>query len=275
MSNRQIFMKPLFPLSIPAAATLCALISAAIGVGFPAQAENIEHVQQLMSSRECQTCQLSGASFVHTDLSDVNLVDADLSRANLNRVDLRNADLRGANLVGAVLFNANLAGADLRGADLRGADLRQSYLLDANFEGANVEGANLRGAVGIPAALIAYSDYYRWGAIETQRGNYEEAIAYYTRSLSLEPTFAPSLLGRSIARYELGDESGAIEDASRAEELFTIQNDAEGQQAAVKVQDGIVAVQEARSEAAEGSSGGSNFLNFLGGVGMLLLRFVL
>lgn len=275
MSNRQVLMKPPLTPFIPFAATALAIASATFGGIRPAQAENIEHVQRLMSDRECQTCELSGSSFVHTDLSGVSLVNADLSRANLNRADLRNADLRGANLTGAILFNANLAGADLRGADLRGADLRQSYLLDADFEGANVEGANLRGAIGVPQTLVSPADYYRWGAIETQRGNFEGAVGYYTRSLSLDATFAPSFLGRSIARYELGDETGAIEDATRAEELFTAQNNVEGQQAAVRIQEGIAAVQEARAEADGESSGGSRFLNFLGGVGMLLLRFVL
>ncbi|MEB3357140.1 MAG: pentapeptide repeat-containing protein, partial [Synechococcales bacterium] len=89
--------------------TLLALLTFTL----PAHGEDLEQLQQLLSTRACQNCDLSGTSFVYTDLSRVDLTGADLSRANLNRTNLRNANLRGANLTSAVLFNADLTGADL------------------------------------------------------------------------------------------------------------------------------------------------------------------
>lgn len=251
-----------------------ALTVTTVGLTLPARAENVEHVHRLITTRECQACELREAGLVYTDLSQTDLTGANLSRANLNRANLSEATLRGTNLVGANLYNANLAGADLQGADLRGADLRNAYLLDVNLTGANIEGANLRGAIGIPDRILGITDYYGWGLIETRRGNFEGAIAYYNQTLELDPTFAAAYLGRSIARYELGDRTGALDDAAQAEELFTAQGDTQGQQAAANMTEGITAIQEAEEEG-ESSDGGSNFLNFLGSMGMLLLRFIL
>ncbi|CCQ69530.1 Pentapeptide repeat [Crocosphaera watsonii WH 0402] len=52
------------------------------------KAANPDHIQQLLSTRECQGCDLSGA---------------DLTAAHLIGVDLRDANLKGANLTEANL----------------------------------------------------------------------------------------------------------------------------------------------------------------------------
>ncbi|MCJ8279500.1 MAG: pentapeptide repeat-containing protein, partial [Rivularia sp. ALOHA_DT_140] len=61
------------------------------------KAENPQHVQKLLKTGECMSCDLSGA--------------------NLRGSHLIGADLRGANLRGANLEHANLEGADLTGAN--------------------------------------------------------------------------------------------------------------------------------------------------------------
>jgi len=67
-------------------------------------AENPDHVRQLLTTNSCPGCDLSGA--------------------DLRGADLRGADLRGANLSGADLSGANLSGAS--GANLDSALLDET-----------------------------------------------------------------------------------------------------------------------------------------------------
>lgn len=106
-----------------ARATLsCALMFAA-GWGV-ARAEDPDPVKQLLETRKCRACdlsgvQLAGAALHGVDVSGANLTNADLSQANLYKAILRNADLTGATLAGADLSGADLR--DTKGADLGGA----------------------------------------------------------------------------------------------------------------------------------------------------------
>jgi tetratricopeptide (TPR) repeat protein len=239
----------------------------------PAQAENLQHVQQLMSTRQCQGCDLSRAGLVFASLSAVDLTGANLSLANLNQSNLSGANLTNADLTGAVLVRANLSGADLSGANLAGADLRDAYLYGANLEGANLDSAILQGAIGLPDSLISADQFYSWGIAEYQRGNFAGAIEYYNKALDKQSNFSAVYLARSIARYRLGDEEGAIADANRAEQLFAAQGNEDGRLASVQVAEGIVEAQEALAEANGRGSGGGGFLGFIGGLASLLLRF--
>jgi uncharacterized protein YjbI with pentapeptide repeats len=91
---------------------------------FPAstQAANLDHVRQLLRTKNCPNC--------------------DLSEANLDRVDLSNANVSGANLRGANLRHVLFANANLSKADLSNAEVTST-----NFTGANLSGANLAGVV--------------------------------------------------------------------------------------------------------------------------------
>ncbi len=84
---------------------------ACMALARPVQAENPDHVQQLLLTRACMDC--------------------DLTNADLRQEHLIGADLRGANLQGANLTEANLEGADLTGADLTNANLTQAFLTNA------------------------------------------------------------------------------------------------------------------------------------------------
>lgn len=249
-----------------------------LGIAAPAQAENLTHLRQLMSTRACQQCDLRRAGLVYGDLEGADLRNADLSEANLSRADLRNADLRGANLRGAVLTSADLSGADLSGANLQGADLREAYLTEANLADARLEGAQLHGAYGLPQRILPAEGYYRWALVEGQRGNYEGAIQYLNNAIELEPELAGAYLARGIMRFHSNDWEGAIEDGNRAERLYVAIGSTRGQQTAVQFVSGIESLQEAQEEAIaqeERSRRNSQFMGFLGSVAGMLMQFFL
>ncbi|HEY9876628.1 MAG TPA: pentapeptide repeat-containing protein [Candidatus Obscuribacterales bacterium] len=247
-----------------------ATLLSTINLGVPAIAENLEHTQQLLSTKQCQQCDLSSAGLVMTDLSGAQLSQADLRRANLSRANLSGANLRGANLSGASLYGVNLVGADLTGANLTNTDLRDSYLVNANLVGTSLSNAYLQGAIGIPSSAGTSEDFYKWALIEAQVGNYKGAIEHYNQVLSLNPKFAAAYLGRGVAHYRLGNETGATQDVKIASQLFSAEGNKVGSQASQNFLQGMeLARQPTKTE-----GGGSNFLNFLGGIGSLLLRFL-
>ncbi|WP_017659952.1 pentapeptide repeat-containing protein [Baaleninema simplex] len=241
----------------------------------PAQAENIEHLQQLLSTQDCSGCDLRDAGLVHANLVGANLSGANLVRANLSHSDLTGADLSGANLTGVSLVGANLTGANLTGANLTGADLRDAYLTDVQYEGAVLTGINLRGAYGIPRAAVTPQDLLLWGGEEAEKGNFQGAIAFYTQAINLEPEFPLAYLGRAAAHNRMGDIEQAIADAERASEIYFLAGNREGYETAeffiAAIQAEEEAFQEARERARNGDLGG-NLLNVITGVGSLLLQ---
>ncbi|RMF23513.1 MAG: pentapeptide repeat-containing protein [Cyanobacteria bacterium J083] len=109
------------------------------------QAENPQHLAQLLNTRQCAYCDLSqanleGKHLIGADLRYANLSQANLSNANLEGADLSWANLRGANLQGTFLSNASLSQADLSYADLTSATL-----YDAQIEGVNWQGVKIAG----------------------------------------------------------------------------------------------------------------------------------
>lgn len=146
-----------------------------------AQAANQEHIRQLLATKQCQNCDLSGAGLVMADLTGANLSGANLAGANLSRANLSGADLRGANLSGAGLFGVNLSEAKLGGANLAGADLRSTFLSNAEFTGAYLQGTNFQGALGIPLQIATPDEFYALGVAEAQKGNQQQAINYFNQ----------------------------------------------------------------------------------------------
>ena len=234
----------------------------------PALSANSEHTRQLLATKKCQSCDLSGAGLVLANLSGATLSGANLSGANLSRANLSGADLSGANLNGASLFGANLSGAKLGGADLSGADLRDTYLVNADLAGANLSGASLQGAIGIPSQVGKAEDFYRWGVAQGQKGDSGGAIRYFNQALSINPNFAAAYLARGVARYQLLDRAGAIRDAQLAEKLFLAQTNIGGSQTAQTF------IKELQSPTASTPKSKPNFMNFLAGLSSVLLRFM-
>ncbi|HBE19674.1 MAG TPA: hypothetical protein DEG17_14390 [Cyanobacteria bacterium UBA11149] len=264
------------PTILTTATLFSASISASIGaIAFMnapwsiSHAENLEHTQQLLSTKACAKCNLTGAGLVVADLGGANLSGADLSRANLSRANLMGADLTQANLTGASLNGANLAGANLSGAILDGTDLRDAYLVNAQLFGTNLNRAYIQGTIGIPAYAGTPEDFYAWGVIEAEKGNYRAAIENYNQAISLKPDFAPAFLARGIALLRLSDEVGANRDAQIASKLFTEQ----GNQAGYQASQNLVRLVEIALNPPKARDRGS-LGNALLGIGSLLLRFL-
>lgn len=250
-------------LSILASSTLLTAISLAT----PALAANPEHTRQLITTKQCQGCDLSNAGLVMANLAGADLRGADLTRANLSRANLMGADLRGANLTGASLFGANLIGANLEGANLTATDLRDTYLAQANLVSTRVTNANMLGAMGLPNYIGTAEDFYRMGMAEAERDNFPRAIELFNQALSLKPDLANAYLSRGIARYHLGDRQGAIADSQQATTIYIAQGNEEGQQLAQQIMKGIESPPKAQL-----SRGRPNFLSFLQSIAGLALQ---
>jgi tetratricopeptide (TPR) repeat protein len=69
---------------------------------------------------------------------------------------------------------------------------------------------SLRLAPDAPATLDSRA------TVLLQMGRYADAKAEYDRALAAMPTLAPSLLGRAVARFKLGDSKGAKADLAAA-----------------------------------------------------------
>ena len=236
-----------------------------------AQAENISHLQQLLSTKSCPQCDLTGVGLVMNDLAGAKLERSNLVGANLSQTNLTGADLRGANLSGASLYGANLTGADLRGANLTGTDLRSAYLTNANVQGIDVRKAYLDGAVGIPTALGTADDFYKWGYAAWQKNDFTGAIEHYDRAIGLNPQFPGVYLARSVAKFRLQDDTGAVKDAMVAERLYFAKSDREGTQVA----QALIAKIKFAGKPSESNTnvGNGNFVDLITGLSTMLLRF--
>ncbi|MEB3281055.1 MAG: pentapeptide repeat-containing protein [Lyngbya sp.] len=235
----------------------------------PSQAENLETIRQLLSSKECANCNLAGAGLVLADLAGADLQGANLAGANLSRANLTGANLKGANLSGASLHGANLTGANLAGANLNGTDLRGAYLMNAVLTESNIRNAQLVGVIGMPTNSGNAEDYYYWGVQEAKEKNYVNAIDFYTQAIRLKPDLAAAYFGRSMARADLGDLAGAIEDARYAQQLYETLGSEEGEQISTQL---VQILEYQQNPEKPNNSGG--FLGTLQQAAPLLLRLL-
>lgn len=196
-----------------------------MGIAFPAQAENLEHVRQLLSTKRCQNCDLSNAGLVFAQLAGADLTGTNLAGANLSQANLTGANLTGANLSGAILNSANLTGAKLTNTNLQGTDLRRSYLVGSDLTGTQLENAALQGAIGLSPTAGDADMFYSWAMDAGKRRQYESAIENFNQALVRKPDHVQAVLGRGMARLELGDQRGAIQDYEMAATLFERQGD--------------------------------------------------
>jgi tetratricopeptide (TPR) repeat protein len=231
-------------------------------------AENLEHTQQLLATKQCAQCDLSGAGLVLANLSGADLKGANLSGANLSRANLSGADLSGANLSGTSLYGVNLSGANLSGANLVGADLRSAFLGGANLLNVNLSNAQILGVRGMPTSIGKAEDFYRLGVAEAQSSNYRNAIDYYNQALSLKSDLAAVYFARSMSHADLGDFASASQDAEIAAKLFAAQGNARGEALSKELGKAIVA----RQKPTEPSTGGGGWMNALGAIGSVLLK---
>ncbi len=257
----------------PQILTAAALLTT-ISLTTPAKAEDLAQISQLLNTKQCVQCDLSGAGLVLARLSNAQLTQTNLTRANLSRADLSGADLRGANLTGTSLNGANLTGADLRGAILNGTDLRDAYLFDAKLEDTSLASAYIQGTIGIPLDAASAEQFNVWGVMEANRQNYAAALEHYNKALALDPELAAAYLGSAWTLYRLRDEEEAIKNATIASTLFEEQGNVKGKETSDQF---LVSIEEARQAAENRNSGGSGggVGRFLGGVLSFLLQVLL
>lgn len=192
-------------------------------IALPAQAENLEHVRQLLSTKQCQNCDLTGVGLVFSRLPGANLTGANLAGANLSQANLVGADLTGANLAGANLAGANLAGARLTKTNLSGASVRGANLAGVELTGAQYDVAEILTAQGVPNTIGTPEDFYSMGLEAARSKNLEKAIGHFSQTIDRKPDFAPALAARGMARFNMADVQGAVTDLTQAETLFRSQ----------------------------------------------------
>ncbi|TVQ46068.1 MAG: tetratricopeptide repeat protein [Gloeocapsa sp. DLM2.Bin57] len=248
---------------------LLTVISLSVPIGV--LAENLADLSQLLSTKQCPMCDLSGSGLVLSNLAGADLRGADLSNANLSQANLTNANLTGANLTGASLYGANLTNANLTGANLHGTDLRKAYLHNSTLVDTNLTTAYVEGAVGIPTYAATVEQFQSWALAETQKGNYQKAIDHFNRALSLDPNLPSAYLGRSLAHYYLGRETEANQDALIAAQLYQEQENTQGYEAAMQVIQGM----EMARASTQLQDPGPNYLNLFQGIAGLALRFLI
>ncbi len=105
--------------------------------------------KQLLETRSCPQCDLSGANLNRLDLSGANLEGANLSRAQMALTNLSGANLKNCDLREAVFNGADLAEIDLRGADLTGASMVGAYMYGALMDGEIIETSPYAGDEGL------------------------------------------------------------------------------------------------------------------------------
>lgn len=236
------------------------------------RAESSQHLNQLLATKQCAMCDLSRAGLVMANLSGANLARANLSGANLSQANLSGANLSGADLSGASLNGANLTGADLTGAILNGTDLRGAYLNGATLVETNLNTAYVQGTYGIPSYAGTTEQFYNWGLLEAEQGNFISAIDHYDRGLNIKPDFAPAYLARGVANYRLGKRREAMRDAQIASQLFERQEDSRGYLASQNFLKTLEAIREASNNKPRGDSGAEKFFK---GLATLLFQFLL
>ncbi len=242
-----------------------ALAIVVTNIGSLAKAENLDHIRQLLSTKQCQRCDLQSANLVMANLQSASLTYANLQQANLSRVNFIGADLRNAKLAGSSLSGANLSGADLTGADLRNTDLRGTVFTGAILTGTLLDGATLQAAIDLPSTVGTAEQYYQWATDSTRQKRYDIAIDQFSQSLLRNPVHAPSYFGRGIAKFETGDRKAAIVDMGQANELFKTQGDKAG----VESSDRILLEMKKPIESTEGRGGnglGMSMINIVGGL---------
>jgi uncharacterized protein YjbI with pentapeptide repeats len=125
--------------------SLGSAILATVLTATKSSAANPQHVSQLETTGQCVSCDLSGASFVGIDFSEVpvNLQNANLNGANFSGATMPKVNLSGASAVGSTFFGADLQGATLKNTNLLYSNLVKAKLNNAILDKTDLHSANL------------------------------------------------------------------------------------------------------------------------------------
>ncbi len=239
------------------------------------QAENPQHLEQLLNTNKCPRCDLHRASLVLSDLRNADLRGADLRGANLSRARLEEADLRGADLRGAVLVGADLTLTDLRGAQLEGVQLAEVDLRTAKFSPGALDNTDLLRALALTAEQGRFEQFYNGAVAAYQRRDYPRAEELLGMALQRRPNSALGILSRGILNHEQGRVERAEADLKAAETLLASGQAAEtvDPEAVKQLKGAIARTLEAR-EAAKQQAAWDGVMNTVKGVLPLLLQFL-
>ena len=258
-----------------AKSTLGIATLSSIAIATPTQAESLSDLTQLLNTKDCSECDLSNSGLVQANLTGANLVRANLAGANLSQVNLTGANLTGANLTGTSLHGANLTGVNLTGANLTGTDLRNAYIGNAELEGVDLDSAYLEGIKGIDETAATAEQFHRWGVREADNGNYNAAVAHYSRAINLDPEFAPAYLGLGIIQYNFDRRVQAKKNTKIAAKLFKEQDHEFGHKTAKDFEQKMALIEKAEEDMAKKEGGLGHVGKFMGSVGSLLLQLLL
>jgi Pentapeptide repeats (8 copies) len=150
-------------------------------------AANPKHVSQLESTGQCANCDLSGASFVGIDFSEV-------------RVDLQNANLNGANFTGAIMPKANLSGASAAGSTFFGTDLQGANLKNTSFPYANLVKAKLNNAT------LEQTDLQGANLAEADLRNAQVKKTDFVGANIYKMQYSPNITDTALGNYFQGQE---------------------------------------------------------------------
>lgn len=141
-----------------------------------------ENLEQLIKTRSCRGCDLSGLTLNRLDLSGVDLEGADLSLSKLHLTNLSGANLKNTKLKGTAFGGADLGGADLRGADLQDTSLDNAYLGEALLDDDRATSLGLKGSNSDMGAIALAEDTYsdNWWSRQPK----EKKLFYTTVSAS-------------------------------------------------------------------------------------------
>ncbi|MBD2087121.1 pentapeptide repeat-containing protein [Coleofasciculus sp. FACHB-542] len=161
-----------------------------------------QHLRQLLKTKQCRGCDLSGANLAGASLNGADLSEAKLIKANLKGTELRNAKLNQANLAGVSLSSADLRGASLVEvqsswsdcADFKDANLSQANLSKANLGCASLYNANLSSAELSSADLTG---------VDLRHGNLRGATLKLVR-LQTANLGSASLINANLSGANLG-----------------------------------------------------------------------
>ena len=254
--------------------TVLAILST-ITIATPSKAESLTDLTQLLNTKKCPQCDLSNSGLVQANLVGADLTEANLTGANLSQANLTGADLRGANLTGASLHGANLTGANLSEVNIAGTDLRNAYLANAKLTNVNLDLARVEGIKGVADTAATAEQFHRWGVRESERGNYNGAIAHYNRAIKIDPEFAPAYLGLGIIQYNFDHRTEAKQNTKIAAKLFKEQDHKLGHKTAMNFQKKMTLIQEAEDNIAQQEGGMGHVGKFMGSIGSVLLQLLL
>lgn len=137
----------------------------AYGSSLEQECKEINSIQQknltrLLTTKECEKCNLSGLTVRQVNLKRSKLRGANLENIKITQAKADGADLQGANLVGARLTNVRLTKANLKNADLRNVEYNFGNLAKADLRGANLEGAFFNKKVKIKGANFSNAIWF-------------------------------------------------------------------------------------------------------------------